>query len=186
MAYQLRITLRDIDPPVWRRVVVPAEITLLELHDVIQIAMGWEDCHLHDFTIRRQRYALPGGDDFDDSADESATRLCDVARARSKFNYQYDFGDGWDHEIVVEKTVTDTAMETPVCVDGARACPPEDSGGPWGYIEKLEALCNPGDSETEELREWMGDFNPELFDRDSVNRELRQFCSKTESHLHPQ
>ena len=173
MPYQLKITLQDIAPPVWRRVVVPGEFTLLDLHHVIQIAMGWEDCHLHDFTIQRKRYALPSEEDFDDSADERTVKLRDVvARARSKFIYQYDFGDGWYHTIVVEKTADDTVTKVPMCVDGARACPPEDSGGPWGYIEKLEALSNPSDSDTEYLREWMGDFDPEKFDLDLINKDL--------------
>lgn len=174
MPYQLKITLQDIAPPVWRRVVVPGEFTLLDLHHVIQIAMGWEDCHLHDFTIQRKRYALPSEEDFDDPADESTVRLRDVVRARSKFVYQYDFGDGWHHMIMVEKASDYTVTVAPMCVDGARACPPEDSGGPQGYIEKLEALSNPRDSETEYLRDWMGDFDPEKFDLDSVNKELGQ------------
>ncbi len=173
MAYQLLITLRDIAPPIWRRVIVPADFTLGDLHHVIQIAMGWEDCHLHDFTIKRQRYALPSEDEFDDVVDERTTTLHDVVRAGSKFSYQYDFGDSWEHVILVEKAATDrTTVE---CMDGSRACPPEDSGGPWGYDEKLQALSNPDDRETEYLREWMGEFDPELFDLGSVNKALRQF-----------
>jgi hypothetical protein len=100
--------------------------------------------------------------------------LCDVVRSRSKFVYQYDFGDGWNHSIVVEKVVRDTVLDGPMCIDGARACPPEDSGGPWGYGEKLLALAAP-DEENEELREWIGDdFDPERFDKDSVNKALKR------------
>ena len=175
MSYQLEITLEDIDPPVWRRVVVPADFTLLDLHHVIQIAMGWKDCHLHNFTIKRQRYTTPHEDDFDDAIDESTVALRDVIRPGSKFSYQYDFGDDWNHVIVVEKTVPDRDTVAPICVDGARACPPEDSGGPWGYMEKLEALAHPNDDETEELREWIGDFDAERFDLQSVNKQLRRF-----------
>src|SRR4051794_25597048 len=103
MHYQLKITLRDIDPPIWRRVLVPSQFTLFELHGVIQIAMGWEDCHLHDFTIDRRRYALPSEEGFDEPTDEGTTRLTELNRVGSKFAYQYDFGDSWDHRIVVEK-----------------------------------------------------------------------------------
>lgn len=175
--YQLKITLQDIDPPIWRRVVVPADFSLFDLHHVIQIAMGWEDCHLHDFMIKRQRYVSPSEEDLDDSGDESTTKLRDVVRARSKCTYQYDFGDSWDHLIMVEKTTADSAFVGPMCIDGARACPPEDSGGSWGYVEKLEALSKADDPETEYLREWMGDFDPELFDLDSVNKDLRRAFS---------
>ena len=154
---------------------MPADFTLGDLHHVILIAMGWEDCHLHDFTIKKRRYALAGDDGFDDVADERENELRDVARAGSKFSYQYDFGDGWEHVILVEKAAAHGAAAGPVCVDGARACPPEDSGGPWGYDEKLRALSHPDEEETQELREWMGEFDPEVFDLESVNAALRQF-----------
>jgi hypothetical protein len=179
MPYQLKITLQDVTPPIWRRVVV-GELTLLELHHVIQIAMGWEDGHLHDFTIKGQRYSLPDYD-LDESFDESSTMLRDVLRPRLKFVYQYDFGDGWNHVVQVEKATPDTAIVTPECIGGARACPPEDSGGPWGYLQKLEAVSGPDDDddETEELREWMGDFDPESFDLDTVNKRLAAFHDHT-------
>ena len=174
MHYQIKITLRGIDPPIWRRVLVPSTFTLFELHGVIQIAMGWADCHLHDFTINRRRYALPSDEDFDEPTDEERTRLGEVIRAGSKFAYQYDFGDSWEHAIVVEKIADDVEIDSPLCVSGARACPPEDSGGAWGYIEKLGALANPDDDEENGyLREWMGDFDPERFNKDSVNKELK-------------
>jgi len=174
--YQLKITLQDVEPAVWRRVLVPSDFTLYELHHVIQIAMGWEDCHLHDFTIKQERYTVPSRDDFDDSFDATRVQVADAVRPRSKFVYQYDFGDRWNHILLVEKVVRDAALSGPICVDGARACPPEDSGGAWGYAETLEALSKPDDEETEELREWIGDdFDPELFDRDSVNQGLRRF-----------
>lgn len=146
---------------------MPAELTLADLHHVIQLAMGWDDYHLHDFTIRGQRYALPSVEDFDHPADEGTTRLRDVVRVRSRFTYQYDFGDEWTHFIKVEKTTDDAADGIPVCVDGARACPPEDSGGPLGYAT------------TAYLREWIGDFDPEAFDLAAVNQRLREFFSPT-------
>jgi hypothetical protein len=188
MHHQLKITLQDVDPPVWRRVLVPSEMTLFELHHVIQIVMGWDDSHLHDFTIKKQRYTLPSVEDFD--ADESKARLLDVVRPRSKFAYLYDFGDDWHHVILVEKVIHDDTVIAPVCIAGERACPPEDSGGPWGYEQKLEALSNGADDEeSEELREWMGaDFDPELFNVDLVNRELKKIFSSApkKRSAHPQ
>jgi hypothetical protein len=133
-AHQLKVTLEGVEPPVWRRIVVPSEFTLYDLHCVIQAAMGWENCHLHDFTIKRQRYVVPDSEEFGNPLDD-------------------DFGDSWNHIIVVEKILEDAENLPPRCIDGARACPPEDSGGPWGYSEKLEALANPDDEESGELRD---------------------------------
>jgi hypothetical protein len=99
--------------------------------------MGWEDCHPHEFTVKRQRYALPtpGSFDDDDDEDEESTRLSDVAAPRSKFVYHYDFGDSWMPSILVEKVGVESPAPVPVCTAGARACPPEDCGGPFGYAE---------------------------------------------------
>lgn len=178
MHCQLLITLNDIEPAIWRRVVVPGDFTLLDLHRVIQIAMGWQDYHLHDFTIRGKRYAVPSDEDFDEPENEETTMLRDVVKRRMKFIYQYDFGDGWDHLIAVEKIDEDATADEPVCIGGSRACPPEDSGGPWGYQEKLEALAKPHARRTAHLREWMGAFDPERFDIESVNRGLTAFASR--------
>jgi len=173
MPHRLKVTLEGVEPPVWRRLVVPSEFTLFDLHCAIQVAMGWEDCHLHDFEIKRQRYALPDADDFGSPLDETRASLRDVAGPRAKIRYQYDFGDSWNHVIVVEKILEDTEVAPPICTDGARACPPEDSGGPWGYSEKLQALADPEDEDNEELRDWMGeDFDPERFEIDAINRQL--------------
>jgi hypothetical protein len=173
MTHQLKVTLEGVEPPIWRRIVVPSDFTLFDLHRVIQVVMGWENSHLHDFTIKRQRYAVPDSDDFGNPLDETNATLLNVARPRTKILYQYDFGDGWNHVIVVEKVLDGAETSPPACIDGARACPPEDSGGPWGYLEKLQALANPDDEDSEELRDWMGeDFDPERFEIDTVNREL--------------
>jgi len=173
MSHRLKVTLEGVEPPIWRRLVVPSEFTLFDLHCAVQVAMGWEDCHLHDFEIKGQRYAVPDAEDFGSPLDETKARLHDVAGPRAKIRYQYDFGDSWNHVIVVEKILEDTEIAPPVCTDGARACPPEDSGGPWGYSEKLQALADPEDEDNEELRDWMGDdFDPERFEIDAVNREL--------------
>ena len=178
--YQLKVSLKDVKPAVWRRVVVPADFTLFQLHEVIQVVMGWQDCHLHDFTIQRRRYAVPDPGDFDahETADERKARLRQVVAPRSKFVYQYDFGDCWDHVVVVEDALdgdSDVVGLVPVCIGGAGACPPEDSGGPWGYKEKLRALAKPDDEEGDELREWLGDdFDPAHFDLAAANQHLQQ------------
>jgi pRiA4b ORF-3-like protein len=121
MHYQIKIELLDVEPPIWRRVLVPSEFTLFDLHQVIQTAMGWEDCHLHDFTIKQQRYTTPDPDDFDDPRDERETRLCDVVRSRSKFSYLYDFGDDWNHWLSNELSTTLRLPVLFVSMEHARA-----------------------------------------------------------------
>ncbi len=156
MFHRLKVTLEGVEPAIWRRVVVPSDFTLYDLHHVIQVAMGWEDCHLHEFTIKRQRYAVPSPEDFDNPLDETEATLREVARPRSKMRYLYDFGDDWSHVVVVEKILKDKDAgdpDLPICIDGARAGPPEDAGGAWGYEEKLQALKNPDDEDSEEFSE---------------------------------
>lgn len=176
--YQIKITLDDIRPPIWRRVQVPGEITLAELHDVIQVAMGWENCHLHEFQIGADRYAPSVNEEFDTAmtAGDTDVKLCDVVkRARAKFRYTYDFGDDWRHTLMVEKTAPpEPGVEYPRCLAGERACPPEDCGGPWGYANLIEAREHPDDPRHAELLEWAGDFDPEAFHPDAVNTRLRQ------------
>lgn len=178
-ALQLRIALRYIQPPIWRRVLVPDTFTLGQLHDVIQAAMGWDDGHLHAFRLSGRRFgpALPEfGSDVEGVEDEDTTLLGDVlTRKRQKLNYEYDFGDGWEHEIGVEAIVPyDPQARYPVCLDGARACPPEDCGGIPGYMGILEALSAPTRTpEQAELLEWMpARFDPERFDLAEVNRRM--------------
>ncbi len=180
-AYQLKITLDDIRPPIWRRIQVPASITLNQLHEVIQEAMGWSGYHLHLFEIGHGTYTAPGvGEDRDDvgteDEDDAEYSFQDVINSpRQKFRYTYDFGDGWDHTIEVEKILpAASAGKDPICLAGKRACPPEDCGGPWGYTELLEALRDPHHERHEELTEWAGsDFDPEAFSLQDVNARLR-------------
>jgi hypothetical protein len=177
-AYQLKITLRGSKPPIWRRVVVPAEIRLDLLHEVIQTAMGWYNCHLHFFEIDGEMYQgrAPdgfGGDDLE-GLDEADYRLCDVvAEEKAKFQYEYDFGDGWGHTITLEKIIP--ASEQPqmmTCLAGKNRCPMEDSGGLWGYYDKLRIIGDPDDPEHEDIMEWMGPVDPTEFDREAVNAGL--------------
>ncbi|MGA3024999.1 MAG: plasmid pRiA4b ORF-3 family protein [Bryobacteraceae bacterium] len=171
--YQLKITLLGTRPPIWRRVLVPADLTLAQIHDVLQVAMGWEDCHLHEFRIGRQRFGAP--DPEEDSLDEGKVRLSDVLkRAGAKAEYTYDFGDGWEHSIVVEKVLTpEPGVAYPVCTAGKRRGPPEDCGGPYGYYELVEAVRDPKHERHEEMRDWVDDdFDPEAFSIDDVNQRL--------------
>ncbi len=174
--YQLKITLERVRPPIWRRVQTSGNIFLPELHYLVQAAMGWQGGHLHTFHVDGDYYG-ERDQDFDDTMlDERKVMLAHIAPAeKSKFRYEYDFGDDWRHLIVVEKILTvDTAQTYPVCVAGKRACPPEDCGGPWGYAEFLEALAIPEHEQNKELSEWIGGaFDPEAFDIAAVNARLR-------------
>jgi hypothetical protein len=176
-AYRIKITLRDIEPPIWRRIIVPSRWTLHELHEAIQVAMGWLNCHLYEFEAGGTRYINPEDDEPDMITgwkDATRTRLHKVARVGSRLIYSYDFGDGWEHDVVVEAAEqTNVVPLWAECLEGARSCPPEDCGGPWGYEELLQKLADPSDPEHEELREWVGaDFDPEAFDLELVNELL--------------
>ncbi len=178
-AHRLRVSLDRSEPEIWREVVVPSGFSLGELHTVIQVAMGWQDYHLHHFHIDGQRYTELN--DLDDDwgqpgVDENVARLSDVAGPRKRFSYEYDFGDSWDHTIKVvsiSRIGDGPDGEIPVCTGGARACPPEDVGGVWGYARSLEAAADPEDDEHDSYREWLGeDFDPECFDLAAVNAVL--------------
>lgn len=178
--YQLKVILLGIEPPVWRRIQVLSSTTLAELHEILQSVMGWENDHLHQFLKDEKHYGpVDGESESDDTDDEEKTLLSDVvSRARSKFSYQYDFGDDWMHEIVVEKVVLpDGDTKYPVCLDGARACPPEDCGGAWGYENLIEIVKNPKHPDYEERREWLGPkFDPDAFDVARANKALKGFA----------
>jgi hypothetical protein len=164
--YQLKVTIVDTKPPVWRRVVVPAELTLAGLHDVFQAAFGWWDQHLHEFEIGGVRYGLDDGEGWAPPKDERRTRLAEVAVAGSSFLYVYDFGDDWRHKVVVEKVFpAEPGVRYPLCTAGRRAGPPEDCGGPWGYRDFLIAIADPAHEEHESMLEWVGGrFDPEAFE----------------------
>ena len=202
--YELRITLCDTKPPIWRRVAVPADITLGQLHDVIQIAMGWANSHLHlfiqyrpatkqaandlalasakhefdcdaDARFRRQTFG-PTGYDLD-AENENKAILDDVLPdVKSKLDYIYDLGDGWEHSVEVQKIYeAEPNVAYPKCLAGKKACPPEDCGGVWGYCEMLEALPDSEHERHEELVEWIGAFDPDAFDPDEVNQMLTEW-----------
>jgi hypothetical protein len=173
---QLRISLRYVDdPPVWRRVLVPATYTLDHLHHVIQLAMGWEHSHLHMFSTRLGEYGVPDPDL--ECGDQTDVTVADVLpRKRSTLVYTYDFGDGWEHDVVVEdKRPVAPDDLLPSCVAGEGACPPEDCGGPWGYADLKEILADPDHEEHFGRLDWMGldepgDFDAAAFCVDEANK----------------
>lgn len=175
--YQLKITLQGIKPPVWRRVLVDAGSHLDHVHEVIQAAFGWWSYHLHEFEIDAERYGVPDPDDDwgTPTIDEKSIRLDAVANEGSSFTYLYDFGDGWDHRVVVEKVLaapSDTPL--PSCIGGRRACPPEDCGGPWGYKDLLAILADPTHPEHRQRAEWIGrPLDPDAFDPAEFGDNLR-------------
>jgi hypothetical protein len=176
--FQLRVMLDDTDPQVWRRVLVPASIRLDRLHGVLQAALGWTDSHLHVFIIGEVRYGWRDPDFDEDIAAEDTVRLADIAGLGTVVGYEYDFGDGWEHEILVEAVVSsEPGVVYPRCVDGAAACPPEDCGGTWGYRDLRETLADPGTADHEEMLDWLGiedagQFDPAAFDLDVANRRI--------------
>jgi hypothetical protein len=176
--YQIKITLTGINPPIWRRVQVPSDTMLSELHLMLQAAMGWQNCHLHSFTIDGVDYSYGDPDLELDMEDESQVRLDDVAPGpNNRFSYMYDFGDGWEHDVVIEEVAkAEPKQRYPVCIAGARACPPEDCGGIWGYQDFLEIISDPAHEEHNAMLEWIGGaFNSEAFDLAEVNSNLKNY-----------
>ena len=176
--YQIKVTLADSQPPIWRRIQVKSDITLAKLHRVLQMVMGWTDMHLHQFAILEKRYGVPDEEDVGptETKDEGKYKLHDLVRGEdSRFSYDYDFGDNWEHELLIEKVLPDEkGVRYPLCLDGARACPPEDVGGTLGYKHFLEVIRNPTHPEHKEFLDWISsEFDPEEFDVDEVNHILR-------------
>ncbi|MET7865113.1 plasmid pRiA4b ORF-3 family protein [Micromonospora taraxaci] len=182
--FQLKMSLASVRPPVWRRVLVPAGYTLDRLHRVVQHAMGWRDCHLHSFEIDAVQYGEPDPDGELGLHDELDARLDAVLGKGSRFSYTYDFGDWWEHDLVVEDALTvDPDERYPVCLAGERACPPEGIGGPLGYRALLVAMddqaapADLADPRLALLRDWAGvTFDPSRFDPDRATTLLRRFC----------
>lgn len=174
---QVKVTLRGVRPPIWRRLVLPADMRLSRLHDVLQLAMGWTDSHLHQFVVGRRFIGVPSPDDWQELEDEQKIRLWNVAATpRARLHYEYDFGDSWEHDVVVEKVLPDGGgIRAPACLAGARSCPPEDVGGVWGYQGFLEAIRDASHPEHEDMLEWIGGkFDPEAFDPEGVTAALRR------------
>jgi hypothetical protein len=175
--YELKLEMLEVEPLIWRRLLVPGSITLAQLHEVIQTAMGWTNSHLHEFVVGNHSYSDPEFE-IEEAKSEYRYRLAKLApRVRNTIAYHYDFGDSWEHQIRVERIIEDDARYpgSPVCLAGARNCPPEDCGGPWGYENFLKAIGNKSHEEHKELLAWVGgSFDPEHFDLHEVNELLRR------------
>jgi len=176
--FQIKITLKGIKPPIWRRVLVAPEISLDKLHDVLQIVMGWTNSHMHQFESREGYFSHPSFEMEETHSSLKATLASVLRRAKSTIRYEYDFGDSWDHQILLEKVVELDSGAVAVCLGGKRACPPEDCGGVWGYENLLKIMKDPKHPEHEEMSEWAGkDFDPEAFDLEEINAQLAKLAA---------
>ena len=180
-AYQFKVTLKGIEPPIWRYIQVPSTYTFWDLHVALQDAIGWMDYHLHVFRIRAtdtgevEEIGIPNDEPFVDEVSclpGWQTLLSKYFRQPGdSTDYEYDFGDGWEHEVVLEKIVDQVpGREYPLCLAGERACPPEDCGGIPGYEELLQTISNPFHEEYESTIEWLGGgYAPDAFDSTKVH-----------------
>jgi len=179
--YQFKITLKGTQPPIWRRIQV-RNCTLDRLHELIQMSMGWTNSHLHQFEIDGDRYGDPEllecGEPDHDYIDSTVTKISEIVPQdgkRFRFDYEYDFGDGWEHEVLFEGCLrAEKGVRYPLCLEGERCCPPEDVGGIWGYTEFLEAIADPQHEEHERLLEWAGPFDPEAFSAEKATKVMRR------------
>ena len=177
--YRVRVSLLDIEPPIWRRIELSSQTTLRQFHRILQIAMGWENSHLHEFLVGLQRYGIPDPtyDEPGDVVPEGKVRLSDfLSTPGAQIRYHYDFGDCWQHAIELESEIEAVAgIEYPHLVDGARSCPPEDCGGVSGYADLLNILMDPQNEEFQHMRAWAGDkFNAEVSSAKTINMRLRK------------
>lgn len=175
--FQFKIILENIKPPIWRRIQVPESYTFWDLHVAIQDAMGWCDGHLHQFETVTNKpsdkiyIGIPSDEDPYEIKKDWEEKISDWydLEKNNKMNYTYDFGDNWDHKIVLEKILLCDGSKYPRCIDGKMACPPEDCGGVWGYEDLIEIIKNPKHKEYKEMKEWLGgDFDPEAFNCSEV------------------
>lgn len=188
--YQIKVSLKEIQPEIWRRILVPGNTSLCALHEIIQAAFGWQNRHLHRFAIGKTRYTDPNFEPSGSEVEENeyAFRLCDVVHDENiVFAYIYDYGDNWEHIVHVEKITKDdkSGLTRATCIAGERASPPEDCGGPYEYGEFLEAIKNPAHERHAELIEWLGKpFSPETLDKDKINRKLRRLVMNPQRRRH--
>lgn len=179
--YQFKITLLESKPQIWRRIQVKKS-TLDKLHERIQTAMGWTNSHLHQFEIDGDRYGDPElldcGEEAFDYIDSTVTKISEIVPENGKrfhFVYEYDFGDGWKHEVLFEGCLeAEKGGRYPLCVEGERNCPPEDVGGVGGYAEFLEAIADPKHEQHDDFVEWAGEFDPEEFDAGETTKAMRR------------
>ena len=178
--YQLKVTLDGIRPPIWRRIQVRGDISLFKLHNILQVVMGWYDYHLHQFSIDGEFYSVISreadmlGDYFKDEKKVKLSKV--IPGEKFKFTYEYDFGDSWNHNILVEKIFKPQEdLLHPVCLKGKRSAPPEDCGGKGGYYHLLKAINDPNHPDHADMLEWLEhEYDPEYFDADIVNGQLAE------------
>ena len=184
--YVVKVTLLGTRPPVWRRILVPRDITLQHLHRTLQTVMGWTNSHLHQFVVQRQTFSDPRSRVGTKVANENRTRLGELIwTVGASLLYEYDFGDGWQHKLLLEEVLTGDESFQQICVAGKQCCPPEDCGGPRGFAELLNALRDANHPGHEEVCEWLGDYVPESFSADEINRRLRRKKKLTRQQLGP-
>jgi len=178
--YQIQVSLKGFKPKIWRRVLMQPDLSLADFHKLIQTVMGWTNSHLHQFIKNRTYYTkrYPGDDLWDemDNVDYKDMLISDLLKKeKEKIIYEYDFGDSWEHEIVLEKIIPyDNKTKYPLCLTGKKNCPPEDCGGAWGYADMLDILNQPDHEEYESYIEWLGEeFDPEYFDKNEINKMLK-------------
>ena len=181
--YQIQIALRGFKPKIWRRLLIPSDLLLSDFHKIIQTTMGWTNSHLHQFIKDRTYYSVRYADDdfWDEMINvdykKKKIRISDLLiNEKDKIIYEYDFGDSWEHDLILEKILPiDIKIKYPICLSGKMNCPPEDCGGIWGYSGMLEILKQPDHEEYESYIEWLGDdFDPGYFDINEVNESLRE------------
>ncbi len=178
--YQIKISLKGFSPKIWRRILVHPDLFLPDFHKIIQTTMGWENYHLHQFIANGIEFTQKSEDDdwWDNvkSVDYENVKISDLlVEEKDKIIYEYDFGDGWEHDIVLEKILpVESGVKYPICIGGKNNCPPEDVGGVSGYAYMLEVLSNPKHEEYEMFIEWLGGpFDPEYFDKNEINELLQ-------------
>lgn len=185
---QLKITLEGTEPKIWRRFAIDDSLTFHELHQILQMVMGWENCHAYEFTVDKMHIKGEGDAGYcidlmwqrfqseTDAISAKKTMVKDLLKKeKQKFTYTYDLGDCWRHSAVVEKILPKGDKQCPILLDGARACPPEDAGGVYGYRELLEIRKDPShELYQERIVDWLNeDFDPEYFDVDELNDALQ-------------
>ena len=173
LVYQIKVTLDETEPPVWRRILVLGDTRLDELHRILQVVMGWYNYHLHEFTVGDRHYGVPDPEYGFEMRNERRARLSRMVIGEGfSLKYSYDFGDDWVHTLLVEEVlrVDPWSRQLPVCIAGSRACPPEDVGGVWGYADFLEAIADPEHEEHDGYVVWSGgDYDPDEFSLKTIN-----------------
>lgn len=179
--YQVKVTLTGSEPTIWRRMHISSDTSLQKLHEILQVVMGWTNSHLHQFIIGGKYFSEPDPEYDPEVENEKLIRLSQVVSGVNERSvYEYDFGDNWEHELLIEKILpVAEGTRYPVCIAGQRACPPEDCGGIQGYARFLEAIQKPNHPEHDEMLEWVGgSFDPQAFDLDEVNRKIEHSLTR--------